>query len=310
MPLVPGLYESIVTEALARTLDGRAELAPLSEAESSRRLAQHLAGHMLAALGSIKGEHKLGSRVALVNDLTAVIERHASSFKAAEDAVRPQLLTGVRVTAETPLPPRPEVPLSESALYVNANRERRLDLALGREIQSADRIDLICAFLFWSGYRPVRPALVAHLAAGRQLRVLTTVYGRMTQARVLDELAEHGADVRISYETGSTRLHAKAWILHRDSGFSTAFVGSSNLSHSALTSGREWNVRLSQAENRGVLTELVAAFENHWADEEFVPYDPEQFAEAIHSARPSHLNPDVSRSLKPYDCWLAGRRPT
>ena len=267
MPFPPGLYESVVTEALAQALraedglEGRAQVDPLSEAQSARRLAQHLADHVQSALGSLKGDGKLGARITLVNELAAVIERHASSFPVAEDGVRPQLLTGIRATPSTPLPPRPEVPLSESALYVNANRERRLDLALQTEIRSADRIDLICAFLFWSGYRPVRPAIRAHLAAGRPLRVLTTIYGRMTQARVLDELVDLGAEVHVSYETGSTRLHAKAWILHRDSGFSTAFVGSSNLSHAALTSGREWNVRLSQTENRGVLTELVGAFE-------------------------------------------------
>lgn len=300
MPKPPGLYESVITEALARALDERAEVVPLGRSASSRRLADHLADHALRALSSLKGDRAVADRIALVNDLAEVIERHTTSFPVRDDAVQPRLLTGIRPAPGVPLPPRPEVALSESALYVNANRERRLDLALAREIASADRIDLICAFLFWSGYRPLRPALRAHLAAGRPLRVLTTIYGRMTQARVLDELAALGAEIRISYEEGNTRLHAKAWLLHRDSGFSTAFVGSSNLSHAALTSGREWNVRLSQQENRGVLAELVAAFDNHWSDDEFVPYSAEEFGEALYASRPAHLRTVFALRARPY----------
>ena len=295
----PGLYESVVTRALARSLGERAEVVALDDGQSARRLADHVGDHVLRALSSLRGALRVGDQVALVNDLAAVIERHAAGFPAEDDAVRPELLTGIRADDGT-LPVRPEVPLSESALYVNANRERRLDLALAREIASADRIDLICAFLFWTGYRPLRPSIRAHLQAGRPLRVLTTVYGRMTQGRVLDELVDLGAEVLVSYEIGGTRLHAKSWILHRDSGFSTAFVGSSNLSHTALTSGREWNVRLSQTENRGVLGELCAAFENHWEDQEFVPYDAEEFAEALYAARPDHLKPVFTLRARPY----------
>jgi superfamily II DNA or RNA helicase len=284
MALPPGLYESIVTAALQRQLGDDAETRVLGASEAARRLAEHFGAHLERALNSIPKKERPHAQVELVNELLAVVERHAGSFPVSDDGVHGRLLTAVRGGDALPL--RPQLPLSESGLYVNANRERSLEVALKLEIESADRIDLICAFLFWEGYRPLRHALSKHLELGRSLRILTTTYRAITQPRVLDELESMGARVRISYETGSTRLHAKSWLFHRDSGFSTAYVGSSNLSRTALTSGREWNVRLSQIENGPVVKELGAAFENYWEEEEFVAYDKQVFAETLRAERP------------------------
>lgn len=276
--LPPGLYEAVVTAA--HTLED-ASTRPLGATESARRLADHFADHLQRALSALPAKDRPHSQIRLVNELLQVVDTHTKGFDAAEDAVTDALLTAIG-----PARPRPQLPLSESGLYVNANRERSLDVALRLEAQSADRIDLICAFLFWQGYRHLRPVLHHHLDAGRPLRVLTTTYSGMTQAKVLDDLAERGAQIRVSYESGGTRLHAKSWIFHRNSGFSTAFVGSSNLSHTALTAGREWNVRLSQIENRAVLEQLRAAFDNHWSEEDFEAYDPDVFRQTLRAERP------------------------
>ena len=96
-------------------------------------------------------------------------------------------------------------------------------MAIEREIHSADRIDLLCAFVRWNGLRIIRPALEAHRDAGRPLRVITTVYTGSTERRALDWLASIGADVKVSYDTRTTRLHAKAWLFERLSGYSTAY---------------------------------------------------------------------------------------
>jgi HKD family nuclease len=63
--------------------------------------------------------------------------------------------------------------------------------------------------------------------------VLTTTYTDSTEREAIDQLIDLGAQVRVSYELGTTRLHAKAWVFHRRSGFTTAYVGSSNLTQSA-----------------------------------------------------------------------------
>ena len=81
------------------------------------------------------------------------------------------------------------------------------------------------AFIRRSGIRPMMAALKKHCEAGRPLRVLTTTYTGSTEELALDELHGIGAEVFVSYDLTTTRLHAKAWLFHRDSGFSTAYIG-------------------------------------------------------------------------------------
>lgn len=133
------------------------------------------------------------------------------------------------------------------------------------------------AFIRRSGIAPLLDALRRHCEQGKPVRVLTTTYTGSTERRALDQLIDLGAQVRISYDLSTTRLHAKAWVFHRRSGFSTAYVGSSNLTHSAQVTGLEWNVRASAARNPDVVAKFGAVFDSYWAGGDFVAYDPEQF---------------------------------
>ena len=283
MPLAPGLYERLITAELDRALATHADVerAPLHKSEAARVIARHLADYLTRALGAVPEDDQPAAQIAIANQLLETLAKPLASFVDAGDALRPEVLLAVGVP-----PTRPELPLSESALYVNARRERRLGLALGHEIASADRIDLICAFLGWEGYRELRDAIDAHCRSGRPMRVLTTTYRGITDARVIEALLDVGAEVRISYRSDATRLHAKAWLFHRDSGYSTGYIGSSNLSRSALTSGLEWNVRVSEIENRAVVDEFRGAFGGYWADPEFEPYNAERFAREVKAERP------------------------
>jgi superfamily II DNA or RNA helicase len=112
-----------------------------------------------------------------------------------------------------------------------------------------------------------------------------------TDPKALDALHDMGAHVRVSYDTERTRLHAKAWLLHRDSGFSTAFVGSSNLSAAAMLDGLEWNVRLSQIDNGPILEKFAATFAQYWEDAAFRPYLREEFIEALQRSKRDALAP-------------------
>lgn len=280
-----GLYERVIDEALARQLTlltQPVERGPLGPGEAGRRLAQAIQAYLLRALEGVPASDRPTVQVAICNRVLAALAERLPDF--AEEGDR---LTGELLRCIGPPRVRPSVSLSESALFINASKERRLGVELAREFESADAVDLICPFFLWTGYRQLRGSIRRHREAGRPLRVLTTTYRGVTQPRVLEDLVALGVEVRVSYDTENTRLHAKAWLFRRASGYSTAFVGSSNMSAAALSDGLEWNVRLSEVENHGVLTEFGTAFDNYWSQEEFKPYDPEEFAHGLKAERPS-----------------------
>ena len=153
--------------------------------------------------------------------------------------------------------------------------EPTLAAELRAELASADHVDLLCAFVKWQGLRLLEDQLNELRRRGVPLRVITTTYLGATDARALDALVdEFGAEVRVNYETDRTRLHAKAWLLRRNTGFHTAYVGSSNLSHAALVDGLEWNVRLSAMSTPHLLEKFRATFDSYWENREFELYRP------------------------------------
>ncbi|MEJ7774418.1 MAG: DUF3427 domain-containing protein, partial [Nocardioidaceae bacterium] len=156
---------------------------------------------------------------------------------------------------------------------------------LAAELDSAGSVDLLCAFVKWSGLRVLEAPLRRLRERGGRLRVLTTTYIGATERQALDRLVRDlGAEVRVNYQTTSTRLHAKAWLFERDSGFHTAYIGSSNLSRAALLDGLEWNVRLATGSTPELFTKFRATFDSYWADNAFEAYEPDRDRDRLDQA--------------------------
>jgi superfamily II DNA or RNA helicase len=286
-----GLYEVLITEALEASLRGLGERlqglrSSLRPAEAADRIALHVSRIIQRSLSGVGDEERVGVSIALARTLLQQIDVVVKGGDAnTETPVEPgSVLLAVASRLPDGSPEEilePLIPLLDTTLLTNAPGEPRVGNQLATEIQSADRIDVVMAFIRRSGIAPLIEALRLHCESGRPLRVLTTTYTGSTEGTALDAIRKIGGDVRVSYDTTMTRLHAKAWLFHRRSGFSTAYIGSSNLTHSAQVTGLEWNVRVSGARNPDVVDKMGAVFESYWNAGDFVPYNPEEFASRV-----------------------------
>jgi superfamily II DNA or RNA helicase/HKD family nuclease len=298
---IRGLYEVLITEALeARLRDPESRLAqhtePLRPADAADRVAFHLERLIRRAISSVPEKERAAAGVAMARALVAHIDAAVAGAPLAGEApVAPgtvlHALLGRRLDGTAEPVPAPLIPLLDTALLTNAPGEPRVGSQVLAEIPSADRIDVVMAFVRWTGIVPLLDALRRHCERGAALRVLTTTYTGSTEARALDELRRIGAEIRVSYDTSSTRLHAKAWLFHRSSGFSTAYVGSSNLTHAAQVSGLEWNVRVSGPRNPDVVDKISAVFESYWNSGDFEPYERTVFLARI--GRDTAAGPEI-----------------
>lgn len=298
MALVPGLYDRPITlgllHELAQHTADRLRTQALDPDEVPLLLARALSDRLQHALASFTGDERLPQQLHLANRILQLLQAQAQHGGASPgDHFHDSAQKLLAILAPPPPglgapqePTRPGLPLSESELLVNGRRDLSVGPEINKELASADRVDLLCSFLKFSGVRLVKDQLAAFLERHPgQLRVITTVYMGATQQKALDLLREMGARIKVSYDTQRTRLHAKAWLFHRASGYSTGLIGSSNLSHEAMLDGLEWNVRVSGVANPGILKKFEAVFDQYWNDPGFEPYtsaeDRDRFQQAV-----------------------------
>jgi superfamily II DNA or RNA helicase/HKD family nuclease len=310
-----GLYEALLTgrmqELISRLPEDRltAGVADLLNAEAADRVSRHIARLLEQAINAMPERERVARAVQLAADVLGHLQTLTAGTDlglAAEIPIAPgQVLQSIRRYQPDGTPEiveRPLTPLLDTTVLTNAHGEPAVAHEVRAEIASADGIDVLMAFIRWTGIRgQLIDGLRRHVQAGKPLRVLTTTYTNSTEQFALDELTALGAEVRVSYDTSLNRLHAKAWMFHRSSGYSTAYIGSSNLTYSAQVTGLEWNVRLAQARNPDAVAKMAAVFESYWAGGAFKKYDPVEFAQrtAVEVRDELTLSP-LEVELKPF----------
>jgi superfamily II DNA or RNA helicase len=300
------VYEALVTTALEidiRDVAAQYEssVRALANAEAADRFSRHVAAVLTRVIEQFPEEERATLGRVIVHELLDLLAKNSDAVDPRLDIPRDPAEILESIVRRHPdgsvhALELPLTPLLDTTLLTNAPGEPAIAHELRAEVHSADSIDVVIAFVRFSGIKPLLASLRRYRDDGKRLRVLTTTYTNSTELRALEELAALGAEVRVSYDVSSTRLHAKSWLFHRISGFSTAYIGSSNLTYSAMVTGLEWNVRVSGARNPDVVTKMAAVFESYWESGDFVSFDANEFRE-----RTLQQSPNRDLTLSPIE---------
>lgn len=291
-----GIYEQLITTMLRSrlaALDDRKYYineTEIDKEESARLLAQHLSWAIQRALTMIKAD--VTKQIEIANQIVLLLKAEIDKYEHEQDLIDAsgQVLKAVfdRLNSHYPnLDLRlkeimPYTRLTHSELFTGGNVGLSLDSELKKEIASADRVDLLVSFIKWKAVVILREAFRDFTARGGQLRILTTTYMGATDAKAIRELAAlPNTTIKVSYNTANERLHAKAYLFYRNTGFHTGYIGSSNFSRSALTDGLEWNVKVTTREIPHVIDKFQKTFETYWQSAEFEIFDPEASYERL-----------------------------
>lgn len=303
MELIPGVYETLVSAAIEKKLTALpadkyfVKKVDIDSAESCKMLSDYLAEVVCEILKNYFREQtsskQISAQVEVVNRVLQFIESEwkdeevvTSDYKLSEKS-KLQFLRGIYNKVgytESQIEERSKNhPISGyrvSSLFTGGN-DISIDDEIKRDIQTADQIDFVVSFIKFEGLRLIYQYLKDFLTQpSAKLRILTTTYMGATDPkaiRKLFELKEIGnVEIRASFNTNQERLHAKAYIFSRNNGFDTAYIGSSNLSRSALTKGLEWNMRVTSIENSHIINKTKATFDSYWNSEDFEAIDTEE----------------------------------
>lgn len=302
--LTPGIYEQIVNTRIHNEL---AKLDPMQfdvqleslEADDARRVLTIYISYVIQqglhyirdSYPSTKEREALLAQINLCNDIVEEIALHTKEPDFEDNIIleKGEVLTslyhklnsvrGISGKANQKVV-RPETSVIENTLFTGSKSEPSMLSELKREILTSDSVDLLVSFIRWSAIQPLLPELEEFTKKpNSRLRIIATTYTQATQYKAIMVLARlPHTQVKINYETNHARMHAKSYLFKRDTGFSTAYIGSSNLSNPALTGGLEWNVKVTEKESFDIVKKFSVSFESYWNDDAFELFDPEDEA--------------------------------
>jgi len=284
-----GIYEQLINEKIRGNLNELSlelyaiETEEMDVEEAKTYLASYISAVTRKALSFIREDSTtkgdaLIQQIQICNEIICILDDRLQDEEFGELRLEEsgEILTSIYNKINTvravrdDKPERPITSISQSTLFTGSHHEPNMLEELKKEIASSDEIDWLVSFVKWSGLRIILNELREFTKRGGCLRVITTSYMEATDYKALEELSElPNTNIRVSLDKKRTRLHAKAYLFKRNTGFSTAYIGSSNLSNPALTSGLEWNMKVTEKDSFDIIRKFEATFESYWNDDEF-----------------------------------------
>lgn len=315
-----GIYEEIINNKILKEISNEELIIgkeKLDSEDAKTFLTQYIAEITKTALKCVRDEitdpqNYLLKQVELCNDIIELLKQklNEDEFEDLKITESAEVLTYVYDRMNNSnfnnQVIRPETSISRTSLFTGARKEPNLQEEIKREIFSADEICMLVSFIKWSGLRTILDELKLFTERGKKLKIITTSYMEATDFKAVEELSKlANTEVKISYDTERTRLHAKSYIFKRENGFTTAYVGSSNMSNVAMTSGLEWNVKLSEKESFEIIAKINATFETYWNDSTFETFDNseknrEYLKNALSKSKNNKTDMTFEFDIKPY----------
>jgi superfamily II DNA or RNA helicase len=292
-----GIYEDLVTQLVSNKISELNREAyyinktKLDKEEASLIISRHLAKTIRAALNLLKGEHQVDLQIEIANKIIYFLREEFRNEDFSGDIIESEgeILKAVFSKVDAYFSDfnlhlkeiTPYTRLTHSELFTGGNTGLSLESELKKEILSSNRIDLLVSFIKFKGIIILEKELREFTNRGGHLRVITTTYMGASDYKAIQLLSKlPNTKVKVSYNTGNERLHAKAYLFYRNTGFHTGYIGSSNFSRSALTDGLEWNVKITTKEVGHIIDKFQKTFESYWQNSDF-----EDFDESIHKEK-------------------------
>jgi superfamily II DNA or RNA helicase len=286
-----GYYEQVLTKALERELQDLKEyylgIEDFEKSEGAELIHRHFQTILLSSfrrLAESKGDTAREHIIRLANRLVEILfeaegAQDLSSLQIADSGnvlkafFRKESFEHSHMDSHL-LDAFPYTGLSTSELFTGSRAGISLESELKKEMLTSDEIWWLVSFVKFEGIRLFEQTLRTLEQSGKPVRILCTVYMGATDLRAIDFLSDfQNVELRISYNTRHERLHAKTYLFFRKTGFHTAYIGSSNISRTALTSGLEWNVKVTSQEIPHIIDKCRSTIETYWNDPGFEAYD-------------------------------------
>ena len=153
------------------------------------------------------------------------------------------------------------------------------------------------AFITYSGLLPLLETLEKLNKNGIKGKILTTNYLNFSEPKALKKLLSF-SNIQVKMYS-KENFHTKGYIFKNKNHYKV-IVGSSNLTQTALTKNKEWNLKISSLKEGALTKEIISEFNNLWIDAQDLTLSWLEIYEDIYIKQREYTRKTKVPSIKQY----------